>query len=122
MCSSIFFSVERALAGVHEAPGAQTSLCGAQIEKNIYFFFQLKRVPAGTPNVKRAPAGAHEAPGAHSSKILYISFSYWRGPQLGPRRFIVKIPSDFYRWNEGILTTIQTGATLSYFHDFFFQY
>ena len=30
-----FFSVERAPAGAPEAPGAQTSLCGAQIEKNI---------------------------------------------------------------------------------------
>ena len=64
-CAARFFSsVKRAPAGAHDAPGAQTSLCGAQIEKNI-FFFQLKR----------APAGAYEAPGSHTSKnIINIYF------------------------------------------------
>ena len=56
------------------------------------------RAPAGALNVKRAPAGAHEVPGAHTSKI-YIFFSHWRGPQLGPRRFIVKINAFFKREN-----------------------
>ena len=84
VCAARFFSsVKRAPAGAHEAPGAQTSLCGAKIEKNI-FFFQLKRVPAGTLNVKRAPAGAHEAPGSHLQKYYIYFFPTGEGPSWGP--------------------------------------
>ena len=65
-------------------------------------FLQIHFFRAHDPRIPTA--GAHEAPGTHISKILYIFFSHWRGPQQGPRRFIVKIRSNFYRWNQGILT------------------
>ena len=50
-----FFYVERAPAGAHQAPGAQTSWSGAQIEKNIYiyFFFPLERATAGAQKIYR---------------------------------------------------------------------
>ena len=50
-----FFSVERAPAGAHEAPGAQTLLCGAQIEKNIYFF-STEESPSWGPKYEKGPS------------------------------------------------------------------
>ena len=47
----VFFSVERAPAGTHEAPGAQTSLSGAQIEKNIYRGYHVKSPPPFSENL-----------------------------------------------------------------------
>ena len=75
-----FFSVERAQAGAHKAPGAQTSLYGAQIEKKIYIF-STDESPSWDPKCEKGPSWGPWGPWVpYFKNIIYIFFPLERAP------------------------------------------